>query len=71
MSKIAPKAGSISTIIRSYKSVVTKNARKIDTNFAWQSLFHDHIIRNAKAFDNIQNYIANNPSKWDEDTFFE
>nr|WP_064965730.1 transposase [Tenacibaculum ovolyticum] len=71
MSKIAPKAGSISTIIRSYKSVVTKNARKINSAFGWQSLFHDHIIRNSKAFDTIQNYIANNPEKWDEDTFSE
>ncbi|WP_422091031.1 transposase [Tenacibaculum ovolyticum] len=71
MSKISPKAGSISTIIRSYKSVVTKNARKINSAFGWQSLFHDHIIRNSKAFDTIQNYIANNPEKWDEDTFSE
>jgi REP element-mobilizing transposase RayT len=33
MSKISPKPGSISTIIRSYKSAVTKQARLINANF--------------------------------------
>ena len=37
MANISPKPGSISTIIRSYKSVVTKNVRKIHTDFGWQS----------------------------------
>ena len=71
MAKISPKSGSISTIIRSYKSVVTKIARKIHANFEWQSLFHDHIIRNDKSYQNISNYIINNPKKWNEDTFYD
>ncbi len=69
MANISPKPGSISTIIRSYKSVVTKNAHFINPNFAWQSRFHDHIIRNQSAFDKIQKYIANNPKNWKEDRF--
>ena len=60
----------ISSIVGSYKSIVTKMSRPINPNFGWQSRFHDHIIRNANAFDNIQNYIANNPAKWKEDTFW-
>ncbi|MFP4041189.1 MAG: transposase, partial [Bacteroidales bacterium] len=39
MSNISPKPGSVSTIIRSYKSIVTKHARKINPAFAWQSRF--------------------------------
>ena len=70
MAKISPKAGSISTIIRSYKSVVSKNARKIHADFAWQSRFHDHIIRNNNSFIKIQNYITNNPSNWSKDKFY-
>ncbi|WP_166381649.1 transposase [Polaribacter sp. 11A2H] len=70
MAKISPKPGSISTIIRSYKSVVSKNARKIDPYFGWQSRFHDHIIRNNISFNNIQNYITNNPLMWNEDKFY-
>jgi putative transposase len=69
MSSISPKPGSISTIIRSYKSIVSKNARLIKTNFEWQSRFHDIIIRDAQSFQNIQNYIVNNPMKWAEDKF--
>jgi len=61
MAKNSPKSGTISTIIRSYKSVVSKNAHLIHADFAWQPRFHDHIIRDSKSFENIQNYIANNP----------
>ena len=67
---ISPKPGSISTIIRSYKSVVTKNAHLINSNFEWQPRFHDHVIRNSESFEKIQNYIENNPANWNEDKFY-
>lgn len=69
MANISPKSGTISTIIRSYKSVVSKNARLIHADFGWQSRFHDHIIRDAQSFQTIQNYISNNPIKWVNDKF--
>ena len=69
MAFISPKQGSLSTIIRSYKSAVTKNLRQIHANFAWQSRFHDHIIRNNKSFQTISEYIVNNPMKWKDDKF--
>ncbi len=70
MAKISPKSGSISTIVRSYKSVVTKHARKIHADFGWQTRFHDHIIRNNTSFNNIQNYILENPLRWEKDKFY-
>lgn len=69
-SEISPKSGSISTIIRSYKSAVTKNARFINSNFNWQSKFYDIIIKNSISFERIQTYIENNPSNWKEDKFY-
>jgi REP element-mobilizing transposase RayT len=69
MQKISPKSGSISTIIRSYKSVTTKHARKINIDFEWQTRFYDHIIKNDQSFHNIHRYICNNPQKWAEDKF--
>ena len=69
MSKISPHAGSVSTIVRSFKSAVTKYAHSIHPEFEWQARFHDHIIRDAASFDRIQNYIENNPENWDTDTF--
>ena len=60
----------ISSIVGSYKSIVTKMSRQINPNFGWQSRFHDHIIRNSKSFENIQNYIEQNPLKWNDDRFY-
>jgi REP element-mobilizing transposase RayT len=61
---------SISKIIRWYKGRCSFEIRKSHASFAWQSRFHDHIIRNAHSFENIQNYIRDNPQKWKEDKFF-
>jgi putative transposase len=69
MSKISPKSNSISTIIRPYKSAVTKHANRLNFEFKWQTRFHDHIIRDQKSFNNISNYIINNPSNWGIDKF--
>ena len=33
----------------------------------WQSRFHDHIIRNDTALQQIRQYISNNPQTWDND----
>lgn len=70
MAKISPKSGTISTMIRSYKSVVTKHAHYIHADFFWQERFHDHIIRNSESFERIQNYIENNVANWKEDKFY-
>lgn len=70
--KITPKPGSVSTIIGSFKSICTKHIRKTFPNmeFKWQERFHDHIIRNEKSFQHINNYIVNNPKNWKDDRFF-
>lgn len=60
----------ISSIVGSYKSAVTKYARQLDLEFAWQTRFYDNIIRDETAFNNISNYIINNPKRWGEDKFF-
>lgn len=60
---------SISSIIGSYKSAVTKHANRLGIEFAWQTLFYDHIIRDNDAYQRIHQYIINNPLKWKEDKF--
>ncbi len=67
MSEISPKANSVSSIIRSYKSAVTKHAHRMGFEIQWQSRFHDHIIRNEKSYDRISAYILNNPVNWREE----
>ena len=68
MSKLSPKSGSLSVIIRSYKSSVTRWCRQNgDEEFRWQSRFYEHVIRNQRSLNNIRRYIINNPAKWSED----
>ena len=64
MAAISPQPGSLSTIIRSYKSAVSKDARAIHADFAWQTRFHDHIIRTDDSFQRIKNYILSNTLLW-------
>ena len=60
----------ISSIIGSYKSAVTKHARRLGFEFNWQSRFHDHIIRDQESFDRISEYIRNNRINWEKDKHF-
>ena len=61
----------ISSIVGAYKSAVTKHAHRLGYDFAWQSRFHDHIIRNKKSFDHIKEYIISNPQNWEKDKFYQ
>lgn len=59
----------ISSIIGSYKSAVTKHANRLELPNGWQTRFHDHIIRNDAEYQRISNYIVKNPENWKEDKF--
>jgi len=69
MANISPKQGSLSSVIRSYKSAVTKYANDNNLHAGWQSRFHDHIVRNADECRRISDYITNNPKNWKLDKF--
>jgi len=65
-----PAPGSLSAIIRSYKSAVTRWARRNDhPHFAWQPRFYDHIIQDENSLENIRAYIMGNPVKWETDEY--
>ena len=64
MSRISPKSNSLSAIIRSFKSAVTKKCGEHGLYFAWQSRFHEHIIRDEIELNQKRKYIFNNPLKW-------
>jgi REP element-mobilizing transposase RayT len=36
----------------------------------WHRDYYDNIIRDEKSYQNIVNYIINNPKKWKEDKFY-
>ena len=70
MAEISPKSNSVSTIIRSYKSALTKHANRLGFENGWQPRFHDHIIRNDAEYQRISNYIITNPFNWKDDKFY-
>ena len=70
MAAISPKSNTVSTMIGSYKSAVTKHANRLGFDNGWQSRFHDHIIRNDAEYQRISDYIIGNPANWKNDKFF-
>ena len=70
MSRRSPKSNSVSTIIRSYKSAVTRHANRLGIPNGWQMRFYDHIVRDPDAFHRISNYIKSNVENWKKDTFY-
>jgi REP element-mobilizing transposase RayT len=60
MSSISPKSGSLSVVIRSFKSAVIKQVNKIDNNFSWQRGFYDTIICTNGQLSRIRKYISDN-----------
>lgn len=67
--RFGPQSKNLASIVRGFKIGVTKGGRLIDPNFAWQPRYHDIIIRDDRAFQNIANYIADNPARWGKDKF--
>lgn len=67
--KFGPQSQNLASIIRGFKTGVTKFARSNNIEFQWQSRYYDHIIRDRRSFHTISDYITNNPAKWNEDKF--
>ena len=77
--RVAPTIGDI---IGAYKSLVANECLKIwktkwvGANPAstmgklWQTNYYEHIIRNQQSYQNISEYIVNNPAKWLENKFY-
>ncbi|HEY9614772.1 transposase [Allocoleopsis sp.] len=63
------QSGSIGAILQNFKSVATRRVNRITRNSGtlWQRNYHEEIIRNEKAYENIRRYILENPLSWDED----
>jgi REP element-mobilizing transposase RayT len=65
-----PVAMSLPTIIRSFKSAVTKRSSEscnVSSHRIWQRNYYEHVIRNDDELDGIREYIANNPANWEND----
>jgi REP element-mobilizing transposase RayT len=65
-----PTSNSIPTILRLFKSAVTKRINKMRGTPGlpvWQRNYYEHIIRNDDELARIREYIVDNPLKWELD----
>jgi len=62
--KFGPQSKNLGSIVRGFKSGVTKNARIINPDFGWQRNYWEHIVRNENEYQRITQYIMDNPKKW-------
>ena len=65
----SPASGTLGHVVRTYKAAVTSKARKRDSEFGWQGLYWDHVIRSTSALLSIREYIWQNPLNWGWDSF--
>jgi len=66
-----PVAGSLATVIRSFKSAATKRINAMRDHGGcpvWQRNFYEHVIRGERDLHAIRQYITDNPAKWQWDT---
>lgn len=67
---VKPVPGSIPTIIRSFKSAVTKNINQLNGTpglSVWQRNYWERVIRDEPELNRIRQYILENPLKWMDD----
>jgi putative transposase len=67
-----PIAGSIPTIIRSYKSAVTRTINEVNRVSGvsiWQRNYYEHVIHNDNDLYDIRKYIRDNPLSWTNDEY--
>jgi len=63
----APSLGDIVCAFKSKTAVYINRYRNTSGVPVWQRNYYDHIIRDEKSLSRIQEYIVNNPLKWEED----
>ena len=65
------KIKSVSSLIGALKTTTSKQIHLLgNTSFMWQRSFHDHIVKTDERYRRIDQYITNNPEKWNKDKFY-
>ena len=60
----------VSSILGSYKSAISKHAHRLGLTMDWQFRFYDHVIRDDAEYSRIAEYIETNVDNWATDKFF-
>ena len=57
-------------VINNSSQCVFNTPQLASNKIIWQANYYEIIIHNGMSYQNISNYIKNNPSKWDGDKFY-
>ena len=61
----------IADIICAYKSLTTRTCKKVQPiDKLFQTSFYEHVIRGQADYDEIAEYILNNPKQWELDKMY-
>ena len=61
----------VTDIVCTYKSLTTKACKQIrPIDKLFQTSFYDHVIRGRDDYDEIAQYIVNNPKQWELDKLY-
>ena len=57
----------LGAVVRAWKALVTLEGRRLGLVHGplWQRGYHDRIVRDAEAFEQIRRYIIANPANWE------
>ncbi len=67
------QARSLGAIVGRFKGKVTRRSHELPGYrdlVVWQRNYYEHIIRSEKSLQAIREYIAMNPSRWAEDSYY-
>ena len=67
VNKAGPQSQNLGAVMRGYKAGVKSYATKNNIDFAWQSRYYDRVVKSTDELQRIRKYIADNPSKWQEE----
>ena len=61
------RATTLGTVMRGFKSAVTRRARQARLPFpGWQARYHDRIVRDEAELRRVVEYAEANPTRWDD-----
>ena len=65
------KRPTIMDIVCTYKSLTTRQCKKVQpVDKLFQTSFYEHVIRDYEDYNEIAEYIMNNPKKWELDRLY-
>ena len=70
MQEISHRKGPLSVVVGCLKRAITHYTNQNALDFAWQTRFYDHIVRDIPEMNRVATYIENNVANWVDDEFY-